>query len=61
MIGTALRFGAALFVLFGSLAGTGDLLLGNPGRGSILLVGSALMLAWILGRKIKPEPQPIDS
>ncbi len=55
MAGTALRFGAALFVLFGSLAGTGDLILGSPRRGVMLLIGAASMLLWILRRKPKSE------
>ncbi|MDY7094454.1 MAG: sodium:solute symporter family protein [Acidobacteriota bacterium] len=46
--GSILRFGIGLVVVFGSLAGIGDLVLGNPLRGLLLLAAAALGLFRIL-------------
>lgn len=43
-----LRFAAGLVVVFGTLFGLGDLLLGSTATGLALLVVAALMLAWII-------------
>ena len=42
------RFTAALLVLFGSLIGTGDLVLGSPLRGTLLLLSSGGLLIFVL-------------
>ncbi len=61
LLGTTLRFGAALFVLFGSLAGTGDLILGHPLRGTLYLVSAAVVLVLVVKGRIgstRPTPSP---
>ena len=59
LLGTTIRFGAALFVLFGSLAGTGDLILGHPLRGCAYLVSAAVVLVLVVnGRVGQVDPTP---
>lgn len=48
LLGRFIRFTAALFVLFGSLIGTGDLILGSPCRGTLLLLCAAALLLLVL-------------
>jgi Na+/proline symporter len=43
-----LRFAAGLVVVFGTLFGTGDLLLGNVFRGSLEIAAAVVMLWWIV-------------
>lgn len=42
------RFGAGLVVTFGTLFGTGDVILGSRARGVALLLVAAALLAWIV-------------
>jgi len=48
ILGSTVRFSASLFVLFGSLIGTGDLILARPLRGISFLFSSGLVLLLIL-------------
>jgi Na+/proline symporter len=61
LLQTTLRFGAALFVLFGSLAGTGDLILGHPLRGATFLVSAAVVLVLVVKGRVGAVCSNTDS
>lgn len=54
------RLAAGLFVTFGTLFGTGDLILGSRVRGAMLLAISAVLLAWVVrsGESDRSDPSP---